>query len=230
MKRILIASVFVAVSSFLFADVKLTSGDLSALKTAGDYVYVEIDWSKAKVVELGNNNKVKKTIGTVTQYNKAQGDKAVKEWPEVKRFVENCTAWESYPMRSCFNSKNKKGALITVNPSVWKAYSKSTDEKEKKDMKNHCVWENPTTAKYKFVLTVDQVDVGSNVAVSVGMGKPSGGAVISGTISLVNIKTGKQVAQLAVTNCKGRGNFELRLRLMDTVVAEIFGEVAKLIK
>ena len=104
MQRFLLVSAFVAVSSFLLADVKLTSGDLSALKNAGEYAYVEIDWSKAKVVELGNKNKVKKELGSIDQYNKSQGTDAVKEWPKLKLFVENCTAWESYPMRPCFNS------------------------------------------------------------------------------------------------------------------------------
>ena len=99
MKKALCISAFVAIGLSLFAEVKLTSGSLNVLKNAGEYAYVEIDWSKAKVVELGYNNKVDKDHGTITQYNKAQGADWVKDWTKIKRLVENSTALESYPMR-----------------------------------------------------------------------------------------------------------------------------------
>ena len=108
------------------ADVELASGSLSALKNAGEYAYVEIDWSKAKVVEFGRGDKVEKSFGTIDQYNKSQGADWVKDWPAVKQDILNFTAWKKYPTRPCFNKKNKKGTLITVNPAVWK--SKSSDK------------------------------------------------------------------------------------------------------
>ena len=218
------------ITTFCYANVELTSGSLSALKTAGEYAYVEIDWSKAKVVEFGRNDKVEKNLGTIDAYNKSQGSDWVRDWPEVKRFIVNCTAWEKYPGRSCFNKKNKKGVRITVNPQVWKAYQNSKDEDEREDMKDHCIWVNPATAKYKFVLTVNQVDMGSGAASAFGMGVSTGGAIICGTIKLIEIKTGKQLATIAVKNCQGFGNYSQRTRLMDVVVGEIFGSIPSLIK
>ena len=83
----------------------------------------------------------------------------------------------------------------------------------------------PSQAKYKFVLTVTQVDMGSGTASAFGMGVSSGGAIISGTIKLIEIKTGKQLATIAVKHAKGFGNYSQRTRLMDCVVGEIFGDI-----
>ena len=217
-------------ASYLFAeDVHLKSGDLSVLKNAKEYAYVEIDWSKAQVVEFGRGNKVDKNLGSIDAYNKKQGADWVKDWPELKRFVAHCTAWQKYPARPCFNKKNKKGVQITVNPEYWKAYQNCKNEEEREDMKDHCVWVNPSEAKYKFVLTVDQVDMGSGTASGFGMNVRAGGAILKGTVKLVEIKTGKQLAQVAVDYCKGYGNYSQRTRLMDVIVAEVFGELAELI-
>ena len=219
-----------AVSTLCYADVQLTSGNLSVLKNSGEYAYVEIDWSKAQVVEFGRNDKVEKNLGPIDAYNKSQGSDWVKDWPEVKRFVVNCTAWEKYPGRACFNKKNKKGVLITINPQIWKAYQNSKDEDEKEDMKDHCIWVNPSSAKYKFVLAVNQVDMGNGAASAFGVGVSTGGAIISGSVKLIEIKTGKQLATIAVKNCQGFGNYSQRTRLMDVVVGEIFGSIPSLIK
>ena len=222
MKKILISLVTLfCLSTMAMADVELASGSLSALKNAGEYAYVEIDWSKAKVVEFGRGDKVEKSFGTIDQYNKSQGADWVKDWPAVKQDILNFTAWEKYPTRPCFNKKNKKGTLITVNPAVWK--SKSSD-------KDHCIWENPSKAKYKFVLTVEQVDMGNGVAAGFGVGRSTGGAIINGKIKLIEIKTGKQLALIKVSHCKGIGNFSQRTRLVDVVVGEIFGNIPSLIK
>lgn len=226
MRRILFVSVLVTISSFLFAEVKLESGDLSALKKAGEYAYVEIDWSKAQVVEFDRSGKVEKSHGTVDQYNKAQGADWVQDWPELKRFIVNCTAWEKYPARPCFNKKNKKGTLITVPPVVWKEYAKTNDD----DLKSHCIWVDPAKAKYKFVLTVTKVDMGSGTASAFGTSMNTGGAIICGKLKLVEIKTGKTLATLTVDHCKGIGNYSQRTRLMDAVVGSIIGETAELIK
>ena len=229
MKKIVLLLVM-AVSTLCYADVQLTSGNLSVLKNSGEYAYVEIDWSKAQVVEFGRNDKVEKNLGSIDAYNKSQGSDWVKDWPEVKRFVVNCTAWEKYPGRACFNKKNKKGVLITINPQIWKAYQNSKDEDEKEDMKDHCIWVNPSSAKYKFVLVVNQVDMGNGAASAFGVGVSTGGAIISGSVKLIEIKTGKQLATIAVKNCQGFGNYSQRTRLMDVVVGEIFGSIPSLIK
>ena len=229
MKKLFFLSLMLMAGFVCRAEVSLTSGSLAALKTADEYAYVEIDWSKAKVVELDRNNKVEKNLGSIDAYNKSQGSDWVRDWPEVKRFITNCTAWEKYPGRACFNRKNKKGVRITVNPEVWRAYQNCKDEDEREDMKDHCIWENPAKAKYKFVLMVDQVDMGSGTASAFGMGVSSGGAIINGKIRLIEIKTGKQLALIAVEYCKGFGNYSQRTRLMDCVVGEIFGDLADLV-
>ena len=229
MKKLIFLSFMLLIGLVCRAEVSLTSGSLSALNTADEYAYVEIDWSKAKVVELDRNNKIEKNLGSIDAYNKSQGSDWVRDWPEVKRFITNCTAWEKYPGRACFNRKNKKGVRITVNPEVWRAYQNCKDEDEREDMKDHCIWENPAKAKYKFVLTVDQVDMGSGTASAFGIGVSSGGAIINGKIRLIEIKTGKQLATIAVQYCKGFGNYSQRTRLMDCVVGEIFGDLADLV-
>jgi hypothetical protein len=212
------------------ADLRLESGSLSVLKNAGEYAYVEIDWSKSKVVEFDRQGKVEKTLGTIDAYNKSQGADWVKDWPEVKRFVVNCTAWEKRPGRANFNKKNKKGVLITVNPQIWKAYNNSKNEDERKELKDHCVWVNPSKAKYKLVLTVNQVDMGSGAASAFGVGVSTGGAIINGKICLIDLATGKQLANVSVNQCKGFGNYSQRTRLMDVVTGEIFGDLPDLIR
>lgn len=213
-----------------WAEVQLTSGSLEALKKSGEYAYVEIDWSKAKVVELGRDNKVEKNFGSVDAYNKAQGKDWVKDWPEIKQLILNSTAWKKSPGRSCFNKKNKKGVLITVSPQIWNAYKNCKDEDKKKDMQKNCIWVNPSSAKYKLVFSVTQVDMGSGSAAAFGMGGSAGGAIISGNIKLVDIKSGKRLATIDVKYAKGRGNYSQRIRLLDCVVDEIFGEIPKLMK
>lgn len=227
-KKIALCSLMLSICSLCMADVELSSGSLDVLTRSDEYAYVEIDWSKAQVVELGRGDKVEKSFGSIDAYNKKQGSDWVRDWPEVKRFVVNATAWEKYPGRSCFNRKNKKGVLITVNPQIWKAYHASKDEDEQDDLKDHCIWVNPSKAKYKFVLTVTQVDMGSGAASAFGMGVSSGGAIISGTVRLVEIKSGKTLATIAVKHCKGFGNYSQRTRLMDVVVGEIFGSIPSL--
>ena len=226
MKKSLLFFLLLGMSTWCFADVELASGSLASLKNAGEYAYVEIDWSKAKVVGLDRNDKVEKNLGSIDAYNKKQGADWVKDWPEVKRAVVNATAWEKYPGRKCFNKKNKKGVQITVNPQIWKAYQSSKDD----DLKDHCVWENPSKAKYKFMLTVSQIDMGSGTAAAFGMSMSTGGAILSGTIKLIEIKTGKTLATIDVKNSKGIGNYSQRTRLIDVVVGEAFGSIPSLIK
>ena len=172
---------------------------------------------------------MEKDLGTIDAYNKKQGSDWIKDWPEVKRTVVNATAWEKNPGRKCFNKKNKNGVLITVNPQIWKAYQLSKDEDEKEDLQDHCIWVDPAKAKYKFVLTVSQVDMGNGAASAFGMSMSTGGAVISGTIRLIEIKTDKTLATLAVKNCKGNGNYSQRTRLLDVVTGEVFGSIPSLI-
>ena len=229
MKKLFLASLLLAVGTICYADVKLVSGNLKALTNKGEYAYVEIDWSKAKVVEFDRSGNVEKNRGSIDAYNKSQGSDWVRDWPSVKRFITNCTAWEKYPGRACFNRKNKNGVLITVNPEVWRAYQNCKDEDEREDMKDHCIWVNPSKAKYKFVLTVNQVDMGSGTASAFGVGVSSGGAIINGKLQLIEISTGKQLASITVNQCKGYGNYSQRTRLMDVVVGEIFGDLTDLL-
>ena len=228
-KKISLLALILGICSFCMADVELSSGSLNALTKSGEYAYVEIDWSKARVVELDRNDKVEKDFGSIDAYNKKQGSDWVRDWPEVKRFIVNTTAWEKYPGRKCFNRKNKNGVLITVSPLVWNAYNACKDEDKKEDMQDHCIWVNPSKAKYKFVLTVTQIDMGNGAASAFGMSMSSGGAIMSGTIRLIEIKTGKTLATLKVDHCKGIGNYSQRTRLMDVVIGEIFGSIPSLI-
>lgn len=225
-KRIMVLVAAVLAVGLMYADgVSLMSGSLSALKKSGEYAYVEIDWSKAQVVELGRGGRVEKNYGSIDAYNKRQGSDWVKDWPEVKRFVCHSTAWEKYPGRSCFNRENKKGVQITVNPEYWRAYQACKDEDTREDMRDHCVWVNPSKAKYKFVFTVSQVDMGNGVASGFGMKVSTGGAIISGTIKLIEISSGKVLATLKVDHCKGFGNYSQRTRLNDVIVGEVFGDI-----
>ena len=229
MKKLVFLSLILGMSVVCHAELQLTSGSLDALKKSGEYAYVDIDWSKAKVVEFDGKNRVDKTWGTVDAYNKAQGADWVSDWPGIKREILHNTAWEKYPTRPCFNRKNKKGVLITVNPQTWKAYQNTKDEEQREKLKKNCIWVNPSTAKYKFVLTVNQVDMGNSVAAAFGWSKSTGGAIIKGTIRLVEIKTGKTLATIAVNYCKGIGNYSQRARLNDVIVGEILGRVPELL-
>ncbi len=211
------------------AQVSLLSGDLSALKKAGEYAYVETDWSKAKVVEFGRGNKISKNFGSVDAYNKSQGQDWVHDWPKIKRNISIACAWEKYPARPCFNKKNKKGMQITVTPNEWKTYKSSAPDLQEK-MAKHTVYVDPKLAKYKFVVRVELIDMGNGVASQFGMNVKNGGAILKGTVELIEIKSGKKIATFAVNYAKGWGNISQETRLMDLFCGGIFGEIGGLVK
>ncbi len=213
----------------LQAQVTLLSGDISILKKAGEYAYVETDWSKAKVVEFGRKNKIDKDFGSVDAYNKSQGQDWVYDWPKVKHNIALACAWEKYPARPCFNKKNKNGLQITVTPDEWKNYKSSSADLQKK-MSSHTIYVDPKSAKYKFVVRVELIDMGNGVASQFGMNVKNGGAILKGTVELIEIKTGKKLATFGVDYAKGWGNISQETRLMDLFCGSIFGEIGELVK
>lgn len=229
MKKIFILTVATLVAGMMFADnLRLMSGSLNALKDSGEYAYVEIDWSKAQVVEFDGDFKIDENYGSMDEYNKRQGGSWTRDWPQVQLFVALSTAWDSYPGRPTFNKRNDEGVQITVNPEVWKAYQDCTDEETREDMRDHCLWVDPSGAKYKFILRVEYVDMGNSGAAHFGSLK-TGGAILAGIIDLIEIATGNQLAQVSVYYCKGHGMYAQQSRLMDVVSAEVFGKLYKLI-
>ena len=218
MKRITIFLISLFCMGMIVADdtdMTLTSGNLSFLDDSGQYAYLEIDWSKAQVVEFGRNMKVDKSFGSISQYNQKQGSDWVRDWPEVKR-----RATEGVAMRKngsyCFNKKNKGGLQICSSPLTWKFYTTTKDTGEKESYDKHYVMVDPSKAKYKFVVTINKIDMGNGVAAGFGMSMQSGGAIMTGTMKAVEIKTGKTLATFDIKSCKGVGNFAqyIRLQLM----------------
>ena len=215
MKRLglLLAAAVSALSLFASdTEVTLKSGKLDFLQKSGEYAYLEIDWSKAQVVEFDRNMKVEKRFGTVAQYNQKQGQDWVKDWPMVQR-----RATEGVILKKngsiCFNKKNKKGLQMSSSPATWKFYKACKDEGEKKSYEKHYVMQDPKNAKYKFVVTVNQIDMGSGAASAFGMGMSTGGAILTGTMKAVEIKTGKTLATFDIKKCKGYGNYAQYIRL-----------------
>ena len=200
--------------------VSLTSGSLSFLNNAGEYAYLEIDWSKAQVVEFGRNMTVDKNFGSVAQYNKKQGSDWEQDWPNVQR-----RATEGVTLRKngayCFNKKNKGGVQMSSSPLTWKFYTTTSDTGEKESYDKHYVMVDPAQAKYKFVVTVDKIDMGNGAASAFGMGMDTGGAMMTGTVKAIEIKTGKTLATLNVKSCKGIGNFAQYIRLQ-MLFSELF--------
>ncbi|MBR1808895.1 MAG: hypothetical protein IJ776_05875 [Paludibacteraceae bacterium] len=124
MRKIVLVFISMMFFGMLYAsdtEVSLKSGKLDFLKKSGEYAYLEIDWSKAQVVEFDRNMKVEKKLGTVAQYNQKQGQDWVKDWPMVQR-----RATEGVILRKngsiCFNKKNKKGLQMSSSPATWKFY------------------------------------------------------------------------------------------------------------
>ena len=193
-------------------EVSLKSGKLDFLQKSGEYAYLEIDWSKAQVVEFDRNMKVEKNLGTVAQYNQKQGKDWVKDWPMVQR-----RATEGVILKKngsiCFNKKNKKGLQMSSSPATWKFYKSCKDEDERESYEKHYVMVDPQKAKYKFVVTVTQIDMGSGAASAFGMGMSTGGAIMKGTMKAVEIKTGKTLATFDIKKCKGYGNYAQYIRL-----------------
>ena len=216
MKRMLFAAAVFMVVAFVAnaddVDVTLKSGDLSFLKAQGEYAYLEIDWSKAQVVEFGRNMSVDKSFGTVAQYNQKQGADWVRDWPEVqRRATEGVILKKNGPI--CFNKKNKKGVQMSSSPATWKFYTTTKDTDEKESYDKHYLMIDPAKAKYKFVVTVNQIDMGNGAASAFGMGVNTGGAMMKGSMKAVEIKTGKTLATFDINECKGWGNYSQYIRL-----------------
>ena len=157
------------------------------------------------------NMKVEKTFGSVAEYNKKQGSDWVRDWPTVQR-----RATEGVALRKngsvCFNKKNKNGLQICCSPATWKFYKSTKDTDEKASYDKHYVMVDPAKAKYKFVVTVSKIDMGSGAASAFG-GMSTGGAIMTGTMKAVEIKTGKTLATFDIKECQGMGNFAQYIRL-----------------
>ncbi len=223
MKKFASIIVSLLVAGVLFADdtdMTLTSGSLAFLNEAGEYAYLEIDWSKAQVVEFDRRMNVDKNFGSIAQYNQKQGSDWVKDWPEVQR-----RATEGVMMRKngsyCFNKKNKGGLQMCSGPLTWKFYTTAKDTDEKESYEKHYMMVDPKQAKYKFVVTVNKIDMGNGVAAGFGMSMQSGGAIMTGTMKAVEIKTGKTVATFDIKSCKGVGNYAQYIRLQ-LLFSELF--------
>jgi hypothetical protein len=214
MKRFLLLALSVITLTIAKAsdtNVTLKSGSLDFLSRSGEYAYLEINWSGAQVVEFGRNMKVEKTFGSVAEYNKKQGSDWVRDWPTVQR-----RATEGVALRKngsvCFNKKNKNGLQICCSPATWKFYKSTKDTDEKASYDKHYVMVDPAKAKYKFVVTVSKIDMGSGAASAFG-GMSTGGAIMTGTMKAVEIKTGKTLATFDIKECQGMGNFAQYIRL-----------------
>lgn len=221
-KVITILVAMLAVGNLIAGDteVVLKSGSLAFLNNSGEYAYLEIDWSKAQVVEFGRNMSVENNFGSISQYNQKQGSDWVRDWPQVQR-----RATEGVTLRKngsyCFNKKNKNGVQMSSSPATWKFYKTTKDTDEKESYEKHYVMVDPAKAKYKFVVTVNQIDMGNGAASAFSMSMSGGGAIMKGTVKAVEIKTGKTLATMEVKSCKGVGNFAQYIRLQ-MLFSELF--------
>lgn len=239
MKKIFFLIALVASSLMAFAKseskVVLTSGSLDFLKDAGQYAYLEVDWTNTNVVEFDRNLQVENDFGTIDQYNEKQGADWVNDWDRVRRET-NLTlplielyGYRWFPgKKKCFNSKNKNGLLFTVNPEWYTLYNEVVDLDEKEDMEESITLVDPARAKYKVILFVDTVDMGNGAAAGFG-GVYAGGAIMKGRIQVLNLHDNSTVAEMGINYVKGYGHYMQFVRLQ-AVIHEIFlGELLPLL-
>ena len=236
MKKILLFVVLLASSLMIFAKdskIVLTSGSLDFLKDAGQYAYLEVNWTNANVVEFDTDLTVEKDFGTIDQYNEMQGADWVKDWDRVRKEANlTLPLIEMYGYRwfpgkkKCFNNKNKNGLLFTVNPEWYTLYNEVVDSDEKEDMEESITLVDPATAKYKVIVIVDTVDMGNGAAAAFG----AGGAIMKGRIQVLNLQDNSTVAEMEFNHVKGYGHYMQFIRLQ-SVIHEIFlGELLPLLK
>lgn len=214
-----LVALFAAISVFASDDLLiLESGSPDFWKEAGKLMTIDIDWSKATVVEWGNKNEVKEDFGTIEQYNKMKGEDYVRDWPDVKQSV----LIGASSMTNMFSKKGIK--MITPQSPGYeqlsdeqKAELKKQQAKMEKNKMNPVLYRDYSEASYDMLLIVDSIDMG-NAGASAFSGLAGdalyrGGAELVGTIEVRDHQTNELVCKMHANHLKGRGNFSETSRI-----------------
>lgn len=212
MKKLFILLAAVAVS--VFANAKddlliLESGNLNFWTETGKFATLDVDWSKAQIVEW-DKNKVEKEHGTFEEYNRLRGEEYVNDWPNVQQGILTFA-----PVYA--NKKNKKKGLkimTPLDPATQEAFN-VMDDKQKaewqkaqaKSEKNGIYYREASLASYAIHLTVDSIDLGNGAASAFGMDPHNGGVIIVGNMAVTNLANNEQVCSIKVNHLKGWGSF-----------------------
>ena len=125
--------------------------------------------------------------------------------------------------------ENKKGDWNT-NPKDIELCTRNFNYGIKK-IKGLQITKNPN-APYKIVVHVNSLDMGNGVGAIVGGGlatRKAGGAVMSGTVDVIDMKTNEAVCTLNVDELKGAASVNEKGRLL-FMYTEFGKEIRKLVK
>ena len=212
MKKLFILLAAVAVS--VFANAKddlliLESGNLNFWTETGKFATLDVDWSKAQIVEW-DKNKVEKEHGTFEEYNRLRGDEYVNDWPNVQKSVLVYAPSE-------LNKKNKKSGikiLTLLDEQTQAAVDAMTpeqkaewDKSQAKAQKNGVFYGDASQASYDIKITVDSIDLGSGAASAFGMDPHNGGVIVVGNMAVTDRATNEPVCSIKINHCKGWGSY-----------------------
>ena len=235
MKKLFILLAAVAVSVFANAkdEVIITEGNVKFMQEPGKTAIVEINFPNTQVVEF-DGKKVKEDFGTIDQYLRAHND----DWTatmvaegaagmDVDIVAQRKQMMASYNGMT-FNRENKKGMKFLASETMQNTAA-YYDAKQKAKMEKYgMVYGDRANADYKFVLTIDTIDMGSNsgAALNIAFGafaKEAGGAIVVGSMEAIDMKTNEVIAKFRLNQVKGDSGMTPDAR-MQLVLDEIFAK------
>lgn len=212
MKKLFI--LLAAVTVGVFANAKddaliLESGSLNFWTETGKFATLDIDWSKAQIVEW-DKNKVEKEHGTFEEYNRLRGEEYVNDWPNVQNMVLLTAPAE-------LNKKNKKSGIKVL--SLWDEPTQAAingmtpeqkaefEKSQAKAQKNGVYYGDASQAAYDIKISVDSIDLGNGAASAFGMDPHNGGVIIVGNMAVTDRATNESVCSIKINHCKGWGSY-----------------------
>ena len=235
MKKLFILLTAVTVS--VFANAKddlliLESGSLNFWTETGKFATLDIDWSKAQIVEW-DKDKVEKEHGTFEEYNRLRGDDYVNDWPNVQRMILLTAPSE-------LNKKNKKSGikvLTLFDEQTQAAVNNMTpeqkaewDKSQAKAQKNGIFYGDASQASYDIKISVDSIDLGNGAASAFGMDPHTGGVIIAGTMAVFDRSTNKSVCSIKINHLKGWGSYGETARMQSFFIVLWKEAMPKLLK
>ena len=230
-----VIAAFCAVAVFAKNEVIITEGNVKFMQEAGKTAIVEINFPDTRVVEF-DDEIVKNDFGSLDQYLRTHND----DWTATL-MAENAAGMDVdiAAMRkqmmanyngTWYNMKNKKGMKLLAPESLQNSLA-TMDAKQIAQLEKYgTVFGDRANADYKFVINIDKIDMGNNGGVALNsmfgsFAKEAGGAIFTGSMEVIDMKTNTLVAKGLLNQVKGGSaatpDSRVHLALTDLFVEEL---------
>ena len=232
MKKLVILSLFAISAMGMFAkdEVVVTKGNVRFMQEKGKTAIVEILYPNTQIVEF-DGNKVVGEFGTLEQFLREHNDdwtatiiqeNTSEDFDVVAARMKKMANYDG----QIYNFQKKKGMKFLAS-EMMQNNAQFLDEKQKTQLeKNGIIFGDRANADYKFVITVDTLDMGSNggVGAAIAFGafaKKAGGAILVGSMDVIDMHTNEVIAKVKLNKAKGGAGMTPDVRITN-VLNEVF--------